>query len=89
MWTGKLKPESVLEVLRDFSFVLLGPLGEAPYRAAPGRSRKQVDGLPSDDWHLGALPPEIAAPVLLTCAIFDVSRATGSTVSGVAVGPGR
>ena len=36
MWTGKLKPESVLEVLRDFSFVLLGPLGETPYRAAPG-----------------------------------------------------
>jgi hypothetical protein len=68
--TGKLKQEHVLDVLRTFSFVLLGPLGEAPYRAAPGRSRKQIEGLPPDDWHLGELPPEIAAPVLLTCAIF-------------------
>ena len=82
MWTGKLKPESVLEVLRDFSFVLLGPLGEAPYRAAPGRSRKQIDGLPPDDWHVGELPPEIAAPVLLTCAIF-VAHETEIRIAGV------
>ena len=27
MWTGKLKPESVLGVLRDFSFVMRGPDG--------------------------------------------------------------
>jgi hypothetical protein len=68
--------------LRAFSFVLLGPLGEAPYRAAPGRSRKQIDGLPPDDWHLGALPPEIAAPVLLTCAIF-VAPETETRAAGV------
>jgi len=82
MWTGTLKPESVLEVLRDFSFVLLGPLGEAPSRAAPGRSRKQIDGLPSEDWHLGELPPEIVAPVLLTCAIF-VAHETETRLAGV------
>lgn len=81
-WTGKLTPESVLDVLRDFSFVLLGPLGEAPYRAAPGRSREQIVGLPSDDWHLGELPPEIAAPVLLTCAIF-VAHETEDRIAGV------
>jgi hypothetical protein len=82
MWTGTLTPESVLDVLRDFSFVLLGPLGEAPYRAAPGRSHKQIDGLPPDDWHLGELPPEIAAPVLLTCAIF-VAHETEDRIAGV------
>ena len=75
MWTESLKQESVPEVLRNFSFVLLGPLGEVPYRAAPGRSRKQIDGLPQDDWHLGELPPEVAAPVLLTCAIFVAHEA--------------
>ena len=72
IWTGKLKWERVLEVLRAFSFVLLGPLGEAPYRAAPGRSRKQIDGLPPDDWHLGALPPEIAAPVFRFADLCDL-----------------
>jgi hypothetical protein len=82
MWTGKLKPQNVLGVLRDFSFVMLGPLGEAPYRAAPGRSRKQIDGPPPDDWHVGALPPEIAAPVLLTCAIF-VAHETEIRIAGV------
>ncbi len=75
MWIESLKQESVPEVLRNFSFVLLGPLGEASYRAAPGRSRKQIDGLPPDDWHLGELPPEVAAPVLLTCAIFVAHEA--------------
>jgi hypothetical protein len=68
--------------LRAFSFVLLGPLGETPYRAAPGRSRKQIDGVPPDDWHLGVLPPEIAAPVLLTCAIF-VPPETETRAAGV------
>ena len=82
VWSESLKQESVPEVLRNFSFVLLGPLGEAPYRAAPGRSRKQIDGLPQDDWHLGELPPEVAAPVLLTCAIF-VAHETGSGPAGV------
>jgi hypothetical protein len=82
VWTESLKQESVPEVLRNFSFVLLGPLGEAPYRAAPGRSRKQIDGLPQDDWHLGELPPEVAAPVLLTCAIF-VAHEAGSGPTGV------
>jgi hypothetical protein len=82
MWTGKLKPQNVLGVLRDFAFVMLGPLGEAPYRAAPGRSRKQIDGPPPDDWHLGALPPEIAVPVLLTCAIF-VAHETEIRIAGV------
>jgi len=82
MWTGTLKPQNVLGALRDFSFVMLGPLGEAPYRAAPGRSRKQIDGPPRDDWHLGALPPEIVAPVLLTCAIF-VAHETEIRVAGV------
>jgi len=82
VWTESLKQESVPEVLRNVSFVLLGPLGEARYRAAPGRSRKQIDGLPQDDWHLGELPPEVAAPVLLTCAIF-VAHETGSGPAGV------
>lgn len=75
VWTESLKQESVPEVLRNFSFVLLGPLGEAPYRAAPRRNRKQIDGLPPDDWHLGELPPEVAAAVLLTCAIFVAHEA--------------
>jgi hypothetical protein len=82
MWTGKLKPQNVLGALRDFSFAMLGPLGEAPYRAAPGRSRKQIDGPPPDDWHLGALPPEIAAPVMMTCAIF-IAPETKSRAAGV------
>ena len=82
VWSESLKQESVPEVLRNFSFVLLGPLGEARYKAAPGRSRKQIDGVPQDDWHLGELPPEVAAPVLLTCAIF-VAHETGSGPAGV------
>jgi len=81
-WTGKLKQESVLAVLRDLSFVLLGPLGEAAYRAAPGRSRNRIDGWPPDDWHLGELPPEIAAPVLLICAVF-VTDKTEIQIAGV------
>jgi hypothetical protein len=56
--------------------------GSTRDRAAPGRSRKQIDGLPPDDWHLGELPPEIAAPVLLTCAIFVASE-TETRIPGV------
>jgi hypothetical protein len=83
MWAKNLKQENLLKGLRDLSFVLLGPLGEAASRAAPGRSRKQIDGSPPDDWHLGELPPETAAPVLLTCAIF-VAHETETRLTGVA-----
>jgi len=40
------------------------------WRAAPGRARQRVEGLPADDWTPGALPPEIAATVILVCVKF-------------------
>ena len=49
---------------------MLGPLGEANRRAAPGRARKRIEGLPPDDWSPGELPPDVAAPLLLACATF-------------------
>ena len=69
-WTALVRPETIPEILRDFSFVMLGPLGEAPYRSAPGPNRKQIGGPPPDDWHLGVLPPDVAAPVLMACVTF-------------------
>ena len=69
-WTACLRHGRIAEILRDFSFVMLGPLGEAPYKAAPGPNRKQIDGPPPDDWHPGLLPPDVAAPVLMACVTF-------------------
>ena len=69
-WTASLENERISHILRDFSFVMLGPLGEAPYRAAPGPNRKQIEEPPPDDWHPGVLPPDVVAPVLMACVTF-------------------
>jgi hypothetical protein len=73
-WARWLKNDRVLEILRQFSFVMLGPLGEASYRAAPGRDRKRIEGPPADDWHPGQLPPEVSLPTLLACVMFLASE---------------
>lgn len=69
-WAHGLMQHGILGVLRKFAFVMVGPLGEERWRAAPGRARQRVEGLPADDWTPGALPPEIAATVILVCVKF-------------------
>jgi hypothetical protein len=47
-----------------------GILYNATYRAPPGPNRKQIEEPPPDDWHLGVLPPDVAAPVLMARVTF-------------------
>ena len=61
---------------------MLGPLGEAQLRAAPGRNRKPIEGPPPEDWHPGVLPPEVAAPAVLACATF-LAHESGTEPRGV------
>ena len=82
VWTRAFKRDRALAILRAFSFVMLGPLGEAQLRAAPGRNRKPIEGPPPDDWHPGVLPPEIAAPAILACATF-LAHESGAEPPGV------
>ena len=81
-WTRSLRRDRVLDIVRNFSFVLLGPLGEAQFRGAPGRNRKLIAGPPADDWHPGVLPPEIAAPAVLACVTF-LAHESGAERRGV------
>lgn len=81
-WARSLKRDQTLAILRDFSFVMLGPLGEGQLRAAPGWNRTPIEGPPPDDWHPGVLPPEIAAPAVLACATF-LAHESGTEPRGV------
>jgi|SRR5271165_760295 len=69
-WARGAKGTRIFAVLRELSFVMLGPLWEdalrgsqAPYRIEPSWS------LP-DDGTPGSLPPEVAAPALLASVTF-------------------
>ncbi len=81
-WTRALKRDRALAIVRDFSFVMLGPLGEAQLRAVSRRNGKPIEGPPPEDWHPGALPPEIAAPAILACATF-LAHESGAGSSAV------
>lgn len=82
-WVRALERDRALAVVRDFSFVMLGPIGEAHFRAGPRRIGKPIEGPPPEDWSPGALPPEIAAPAILACVTYlaDESGAGSSAVT--------
>lgn len=85
-WARGLKPARLIAVLRQLSFVMLGPLWEGAYRF------KQRDwdtdppwSLP-DDWTPGSLPPEIAAPALLASVTF-LAAERRTRLEGIAWNP--
>jgi hypothetical protein len=69
-WARGLKPARLIAMLRQLSFVMLGPLWEDAYRFP--QTCRGIDPLWSlpDDWTPGSLPPEITAPALLASATF-------------------
>jgi hypothetical protein len=81
LWTGKLKQERVLEVLRAFSLSCWVHWARHPTGQHPGEAASRSTACP-DDWHLGVLPPEIAAPIRLTCVIF-IAPETETRIAGV------
>lgn len=81
-WMRALERDRVLAVVRNFSFVMLGPIGEAHFRAGSRRIGKPIEGPPPEDWSPGALPPEIAAPAILACGTY-LANESGAASSAV------
>lgn len=69
-WARGAKGTRILAVLRDLSFVMLGPLWEGALRGSRAHCRIEPSWSLPDDWTPGSLPPEVAAPALLTSVTF-------------------
>lgn len=69
-WARRLRPARVIMVLRQLSFVMLGPLWENAHRFPQGEYGIAPSSSLPDAWTPGSLPPEVAAPALLASVSF-------------------
>ena len=80
-WARSLKRAQISEVVRKLSFVMLGPLWEDAHRPPIVRDATTKTAAPPEDWTPGSLPPEVAAPVLLTSVTF-LAAESGTRLEG-------
>ncbi len=81
-WARSLKSAQISEVLRNLSFVMVGPLWEDAYRPPVVRDAMTNTAAPPQDWTPGSLPPEVAAPALLASVTF-LAAESGTRLDGI------
>jgi hypothetical protein len=83
---ARRRRDQMSDIMSKLSFIMLGPLWEEAHRYERAPSGSRVAWVTPEDWTPGSLPPEIAAPALLACAVF-LAAENGSYVRGITWNP--